>query len=292
MGKFASGKHAIAISDRSGLRFPYQEMVKEWNGMWVHYTEYESKQPQLELALLGPDGIALAHPRPDSRGYHKVPVLLPENPFETYKAGEGDIFVHSPNHGRQNNTIVRFRGTPERSSSTGPSGWPLTPSNGSPGFSDCLDVGGIPGSTICSASGHTISVGKRLPAKTTTLVADIDDSQTTGIKVTDPTNFSSVTTSNFLHQAILIGTEIIRYSTIASDNSLGQVSPEATALNPNVVLRGAYGTTKAAYSAGATITLVEDPDNYFSFSQGSTATTGGIQGGGYPVSAGPVTITP
>ena len=292
MGKFASGKHAIAISDRSGLSFPYQEMVKEWNGMWVHYTEYESKQPQLELALLGPDGIALAHPRPDSRGYHKVPVLLPENPFETYKAGEGDIFVHSPNHGRQNNTIVRFRGTPERSSSTGPSGWPLTPSNGSPGFSDCLDVGGIPGSTICSASGHTISVGKRLPAKTTTLVADIDDSQTTGIKLTDPTNFSSVTTSNFLHQAILIGTEIIRYSTIASDNSLGQVSPEATALNPNVVLRGAYGTTKAAYSAGATITLVEDPDNYFSFSQGSTATTGGIQGGGYPVSAGPVTITP
>ena len=292
MGKYASGKHAIAISDRSGLRFPYQEMVKEWNGMGVPYTEYESKQPQLELALLGPDGIALAHPRPDSRGYHKVPVLLPENPFETYKAGEGDIFVHSPNHGRQNNTIVRFRGTPERSSSTGPSGWPLTPSNGSPGFSDCLDVGGIPGSTICSASGHTISVGKRLPAKTTTLVADIDDSQTTGIKLTDPTNFSSVTTSNFLHQAILIGTEIIRYSTIASDNSLGQVSPEATSLNPNVVLRGAYGTTKAAYSAGATITLVEDPDNYFSFSQGSTATTGGIQGGGYPVSAGPVTITP
>ena len=292
MGKFASGKHAIAISDRSGLRFPYQEMVKEWNGMWVHYTEYESKQPQLELALLGPDGIALAHPRPDSRGYHKVPVLLPENPFETYKAGEGDIFVHSPNHGRQNNTIVRFRGTPERSSSTGPSGWPLTPSNGSPGFSDCLDVGGIPGSTICSASGHTISVGKRLPAKTTTLVADIDDSQTTGIKLTDPTNFSAVTTSNLLHQSILIGTEIIRYSTIASDNSLGQVTPEATALNPNVVLRGAYGTTKAAHSAGATITLVEDPDNYFSFSQGSTATTGGIQGGGYPVSAGPVTITP
>ena len=95
-----------------------------------------------------------------------------------------------------------------------------------------------------------------------------------------------------LHQSILIGTEIIRYSTIASDNSLGQVTPEATALNPNVVLRGAYGTTKAAHSAGATITLVEDPDNYFSFTQGTNATTGGIQGGGFPVSAGPVTITP
>ena len=292
MGKFASGNKALAISDRSGLRFPYREMVKEWNGMWVHYTEYESKQPQLELAVIGPDGIALAHPRPESRGYHKVAVMLPDNPFETYQAGAGDIFVHSPNHKRQDNTIVRFRGTPEMSSSTGPSGWPLTPSNGAPGFSDCRDVDGIAGSTICSSSGYTISVGKRLPARTTTLVADIDNSQTTSIKLTDPTNFSSVTTSNFLHQAILIGTEIIRYSTIASDNSLGQVSPEATSLNPNVVLRGAYGTTKSAHTAGATITLVEDPDNYFSFTQGTNATTGGIQGGGFPVSAGPVTITP
>ena len=46
MGKFASGNKALAISDRSGLRFPYREMVKEWNGMWVHTSEYESKQPQ------------------------------------------------------------------------------------------------------------------------------------------------------------------------------------------------------------------------------------------------------
>ena len=32
MGKYASGKYAYAISDRSGLRFPYDEMVREWNG--------------------------------------------------------------------------------------------------------------------------------------------------------------------------------------------------------------------------------------------------------------------
>ena len=113
MGKFASGNKALAISDRSGLRFPYREMVKEWNGMWVHYTEYESKQPQLELAVIVPDVIALAHPRPESRGYHKVAVMLPDNPFETYQAGAGDIFVHSPNHKRNDNTIVRFRGTTE-----------------------------------------------------------------------------------------------------------------------------------------------------------------------------------
>ena len=43
---YAKGKYAIAISDRSGLQFPYNEMVREWNGMWVHTSEYEHKAPQ------------------------------------------------------------------------------------------------------------------------------------------------------------------------------------------------------------------------------------------------------
>ena len=31
MTNFARGKYAKAISDRSGMEFPYNEMVKEWN---------------------------------------------------------------------------------------------------------------------------------------------------------------------------------------------------------------------------------------------------------------------
>ena len=48
MSKLSSGKYAKAISDRSGMEFPYQEMVKEWNGSFVHVSEFEAKQPQLE----------------------------------------------------------------------------------------------------------------------------------------------------------------------------------------------------------------------------------------------------
>ena len=44
---YAKGKFAKAISDRSGMAFPYREMVKEWNGSFVHKTEYESKHPQI-----------------------------------------------------------------------------------------------------------------------------------------------------------------------------------------------------------------------------------------------------
>ena len=43
---YAKGKYAKAISDRSGMEFPYTEMVKEWNGSFVHRSEYESKHPQ------------------------------------------------------------------------------------------------------------------------------------------------------------------------------------------------------------------------------------------------------
>ena len=48
MAGYASGKNALAISDRSGMQFPYSEMVREWNGSLVHTSEYEAKQPQLQ----------------------------------------------------------------------------------------------------------------------------------------------------------------------------------------------------------------------------------------------------
>jgi len=63
MGTFAKGKQAYAISDRSGMRFPYTEMVREWNGFLVHYSEYEEKQPQLDPKPVGSDPQALRNPR-------------------------------------------------------------------------------------------------------------------------------------------------------------------------------------------------------------------------------------
>jgi hypothetical protein len=67
MPVFAKGKRSLAISDRSGMQFPYLEMVKEWNGSLVHFSEYEAKQPQLELRSQGGDAQALQFPRADVR---------------------------------------------------------------------------------------------------------------------------------------------------------------------------------------------------------------------------------
>ena len=59
MTTFASGKFALAISDRSGMAFPYNEMVREWNGALVHVSEYEPKQPQLDPKPTSADPQAL-----------------------------------------------------------------------------------------------------------------------------------------------------------------------------------------------------------------------------------------
>ena len=60
---YATGKRSKAISDRSGMEYPYREMVKEWNGSLVHISEFEPKHPQLDPPYHKADAIALKNPR-------------------------------------------------------------------------------------------------------------------------------------------------------------------------------------------------------------------------------------
>jgi hypothetical protein len=140
---YARGKYAQAISDRSGMAFPYNEMVREWNGMFVHKSEYESKQPQLEPRPHGGDAQGLQNVRSD-RTEKTVAQLLPHQPFTTYASGSGIINVHAPDHGLTNGSTYRFRGAPTASGTYG-----------DPGSFD-----GIAGSNIAYASGYAITTGK------------------------------------------------------------------------------------------------------------------------------------
>ena len=65
MARFAQGKHAYAISDRSGFRYKYKDMRKEWNGSLVGKDEFEAKQPQLEPFPTVVDALGLKDARPD-----------------------------------------------------------------------------------------------------------------------------------------------------------------------------------------------------------------------------------
>ncbi len=107
MARFSKGRRALAISDRSGAAFPYNEMVKEWTGAWVHNSEFEPKQPQLEPHPVGADPQALLHARP-ARVEFPVQDILPNNPFTTTGASKV-LSVSFPNNGLNAGTsYVRF----------------------------------------------------------------------------------------------------------------------------------------------------------------------------------------
>ena len=154
MGVFARGKQALSISDRSGLRFPYTEMVREWNGSLVHYSEYEAKQPQLQPAPVGSDPQALQNPRVQRDSTPQL-ILLDSNPFEIIISG-GNTFVnvYSLDHQRLANSVVRLRGAPQVI--VAGAGGADTPNLQS--FAAIPVIAGV--TDIDSAAGFTIQLGK------------------------------------------------------------------------------------------------------------------------------------
>ena len=112
MTSFSQGRFALAISDRSGMAFPYNEMVKEWNGALVHISEYEPKQPQLQPKPTNADPQALQRARP-ARTEFATEDFLPNNPFQlssTYLVPtQTALSVNAANSGLVNGDHVRFR---------------------------------------------------------------------------------------------------------------------------------------------------------------------------------------
>ena len=106
MAAFSSGKHALMISDRSGVAFPYREMVQEWTGMWVHTSEFEPKQPQLEPRPIVGDPQGLPHIRPSRKAF-ATPVVLDNNPFTT-TGSNTSVTVKCKNQPWSTNDYIRF----------------------------------------------------------------------------------------------------------------------------------------------------------------------------------------
>ena len=106
MAKFSRGQYALSISDRSGLVFPYLEMVREWTGAWVHVSEYEPKSPLVQPKPVGADPQSLQRARPARTEFY-TPKILPNDPLST--AGSTTVTVNEPDHGRSTGDAVRFR---------------------------------------------------------------------------------------------------------------------------------------------------------------------------------------
>ena len=143
---FAKGKYSKAISDRSGMEFPYREMIKEWNGMLVHKSEYEEKHPQLEPRGMGTEGHGLQDVR-RARTEEDVVGILGPNPFETIAASSGIINVFEKSHGRDTSDTVRFRG-------------PIYTTSDADAYQNPVGFDGITGANLADSC-YSITVGKR-----------------------------------------------------------------------------------------------------------------------------------
>jgi len=107
MIKFASGKNAYAISDRSGFRYRYRDMRREWNGALVGKDEFERKQPQLGPFRKVIDAQALQDARPPQNvtseraiqygfnpvGFREIEGVTPENNLVA-TGGVGTVVVN------------------------------------------------------------------------------------------------------------------------------------------------------------------------------------------------------
>ncbi len=108
MSKFASGKNALAISDRSGFQYPYRLMRREWNGLLVGPDEFEPKHPQLGPFRKVSDPQALVDARPVKNligergtqygfnpvGFKEISGVTPDNDLvATGQVGSVEIFL-------------------------------------------------------------------------------------------------------------------------------------------------------------------------------------------------------
>ena len=107
MTTFSQGKYALAISDRSGMAFPYNEMVREWNVALVHVSEYEPKQPQLDPKPTSADPQALQRAR-TARTEFPTEDFLINNPITT-AAADATVSIAFENGAMQVNDFVRLR---------------------------------------------------------------------------------------------------------------------------------------------------------------------------------------
>ena len=185
MARYASGKRALAISDRSGMAFPYDEMVREWNGSLVHTSEYEPKQPQLQPKPVGSDAQALFNPRPQPASKASL-ILLNSNPFTSViYSGTTYVNVFSEDHQRAAGDIVRFRGPPEVITA-GPGG----DSDNTPNLQQFVNIPTFDNvSDLNNTNGFTIALGQIDSSGTVT-------GATTSDALTDPINYFYITSTS------------------------------------------------------------------------------------------------
>tara|TARA_R100000458_G_C8254915_1_gene231161 strand:- start:487 stop:1284 length:798 start_codon:yes stop_codon:yes gene_type:complete len=265
MTKFATGKYALSISDRSGLAFPYLEMVKEWNGAWVHFSEYEPKQPQLQPKPVSADPQALKHARPQRTAFF-TPSVLNDNPFST-TGSSTTVTVTEDRHGRSTGDAVRFYEVKEIVGGVGISTFELNTT--------------LNGNITDSATTITLANASSFPTSGYIVIVSTD--ATTGLYTSETIKYTGKSSNDLT--GCTRGTSAPSYGTTPE-------STTAVAHTSGAKVYGSYIITKVT----ETINYPGQPStetvsNKFTITLASNASSTAV-GGGYFVFGGPVNDRP
>ena len=262
MTTFSQGKYALAISDRSGMAFPYNEMVREWNGAWVHMSEYEPKSPQLDPKPTSADPQALQRARP-ARTEFGTQDFLPLNPFTT--ASNTTLTVLFPEGSLQVNDVLRFTAVKEA-------------------------VGGV---TVDEFQLQTTLNGDITSSATTITLTDGSNFPTSGFIMIEKVNATTGVYENEVIEYTGKSSNDLTGCTRGTSAPYRGVTPEATSATSHTSGATIYGSFKVAslvetsYVNDANTTVIEK--NSFTITLPSAA-TGTETGGGFNCVVSPLNI--
>jgi hypothetical protein len=262
MTSFSSGKYALMVSDRSGQTFPWREMVREWNGAWVHFSEYEPKQPQLQPRPTSADPQALSHARP-SRTALPTPAALDTVPFST--DGTTTLTVNENRHQRKTGDAVRFYQVKE-------------------------PVGGV---SVAALELNTTLNGDITSTAATITLTDASEFPTSGYIVIEKVNSDGVIVSETIEYTGKSTNDLTGCTRGTAAPSYGKtpVNTEAGSHSSGAKVYGSYTITIVEES------FINDANSTETYSNSFTCTlvnaaTGTATGGGFFVFGGPVNDRP
>ena len=139
MARYAKGKRAVLIDDRSGFKIRYKDARTEWTGSRVHKKDFQSKHPQLEPQkyIPAPRGNSLFKPRTDN---DQVPTTIPLGPL----------------HSRFSASALTSLGQPTLSISEVANGLQLNSSLGTPAIALVQPIAGVSASALLPLPGQSV----------------------------------------------------------------------------------------------------------------------------------------